>query len=259
MFPNINRNKYEKNRGWVMKKIWVALGVLVVAGCWSGLAAFADAGTPSHQIPVTVDVPKMLNLDCTVFSETPNDPRDPKGIHIIDSTFNPIVTSMTFTLHWDSTFHLWFGDQYFCVLLAAGTSHRPYRITQSCSQIIDPVSGANLNNSLLMSPDYQGLDQVNGVAQGDLDDKTAVPNEVIHKGKTFALGNQKPIFDSALGTTRLIRCYYGLPTGGNASAANPSGYTGTDVEPGGTQLLTADTQSGTYTGTVTFTVTLKGP
>ena len=216
-----------------MKKIiTILLIALMVPGT---IPVFPD--TSSASVPVNAQIPLMLELDYWIRS-CPSDstPYGSGSSDAQDIGFGRLV--------WSDVNKIWMADKYFTVFLVALTSGRPYQMRQDCTNFISPSAGQNLNNSLLMTPDYKAEDLWTAndpsTRQGDMgSDKLG--------NKDFAVGNDKLIYDSsALKGPRIVRCYYGIATG------DPAAH-----EPAGTEVLTGKAPSGEYNGVVTFSLVLK--
>jgi len=224
-----------------MKKVISLVLALCVCVAVGLPGAFAQTTTT---VPVYAPVPQTLNLDVIIRSvpSSPKglDPWNPSASTVVD-TVHGVSGSMDFGLlrwHPENNINLFLSDVYFAAFLYASTSGRSYTISQQCSGITNGVH--NLNNSLIMTPDYQPGDTWDGGgAQGDR------PSTDNFQQKAFAFGDH-PIYVAPSGITRIVRCYYGLATGDPSLG-----------EPAQTQLLNSDTPSGHYTGTVTFTLTLN--
>ncbi len=208
-----------------MKKIIAALIVfsLVGAGLISNAATTASVG-------VSAEVPEELSLSSWIRYAPPGG--TPYG------TGSGDATSLNFgTLTKDPTYNVWVSDKYFTVFLIASTSGRAYRIQQTCTNFA--AGTTNLNDSLMLKPDYESLDEIiEGEAQGSM------PSGDSLGSTTLAVGTSKVIYNGNSGLSRIVRAYYGLSTGA-------------DGEPTGAEPITADKVSGTYTGTVTFSVVLQ--
>jgi len=89
-----------------------------------------------------------------------------------------------------------------------------------------------------MTPDYQTADLIAGTPQGQM------PAGDSFGTKDLSFGTNKVIYNGNAGLSRIARSYYGLATG----AAG---------EPAGALPITTNKPSGTYTGTVIFSVVLK--
>jgi hypothetical protein len=216
-----------------MKKIITMLLVaLILPGT---MPVFPD--TNSASVPVNVQIPMMLELNYWIRS-CPSDstPYGSGSIDAQDVSFGNLV--------WSDANKIWMADKYFTVFLVAMTSGRPYQIRQSCTNFASPSAGQNLNNTLLMTPDYKAEDlwTANDPSskQGDMgSDRLG--------NKDLAYGADKLIYNSS-GVTgpRIVRCYYGMATG------DPSAH-----EPAAAQVLTGKSPSGEYNGILTFSLVLN--
>jgi hypothetical protein len=155
------------------------------------------------------------------------------------------------------------GQYFYYVLLMASTSGRKYVITESGTQL---VSGTQrlANESVLLVPDYQWLDTIGNVAQG-------APPTGAYVGPvtaaTSATGTTESVVyqSETAGLSRIVRAI--IVIGGPGAGLNyPTnyrlGYNGSSPQ-GAAQPytswapITTSQVSGTYSGTVKFTLTLN--
>ncbi len=208
-----------------MKKLIAALMLISLVSS----ASICSAGTTAS-VGVQATVPQQLELSSWIRYAPPG--VDPYG------TGSGDAASLDFgTLAFDDTYHTWTASKYFTVFLLASSSGRPYRIEQTNTGFV--LGSTTLDNNLILTPDYQSGDEiVSGTAQG------SIPSGDSFGAKTLALGTNKIIYNGTSGLSRIARAYYGLATG---DAGEPSG-----AEP-----ITGDQISGTYAGTITFSVVLQ--
>lgn len=200
---------------------------LVVAALMLSPASGFCATTAS--VSVRAVVPSALELSSWMRYAPPEG--DPYG------TGSGDATSLDFgTLTWDSQYSIWTAGRYFTVFLVANTSGRAYRLQQSCSGFY--MGGTNLNSSLIMTPDYQSADELGGIAQGSMPAQDSLGTA------SLAVGTNKVIYNGNAGIAKIVRAYYGLATGASG-------------EPTGAVPITGDQPSGTYSGTITFSVVLQ--
>lgn len=209
-----------------MKKLIAILVLIAIVGSTS----ICPAATTAN-VGVQATVPQMLELSSWIRYALPGS--DPYG-----STGSGDATSLDFgTLVFDDTYNIWTATKYFTVFLLAASSGRPYRIQQTNTGFALGIT--NLNNNLIMTPDYQAGDEIiSGTAQGSM------PSEDSYGAKTLALGDNKVVYNGNSGKSRIVRARYGLATGDSG-------------EPSGAEPITGDQLSGTYTGTITFSVVLR--
>lgn len=199
------------------------LGGLFILGslnlCWAGSTA---------SIGVQAQIPQQLELSYWIRYAPPGG--DPYGSGSGDAT------SINFgKLSWDDTNGIWVADKYYTVFLVARTSGRPYRIVQTCTGLVN--GSYKLDDSFVVTPDYQANDEWSGgQPQGPMPSGDSLGTSGL------AVATNKVIYNGNSGKTRIIRAYYGLATGEPGKPGKP---------------ITGDQPSGTYTGTVTFTVTLQ--
>lgn len=208
-----------------MKKLIAVLVLIAIAGSTSICPAATTAS-----VGVQATVPQQLELTSWIRYAAPG--VDPYG------TGSGDATSLDFgTLTFDDEYGVWTAGKYFTVFLLATSSGRPYRIQQTNTGFA--AGSTNLSNSLIMTPDYQEGDEiVSGTEQGSMPSGDSIGS------KTLALGTNKVIYNGNSGLTRIVRAYYGLATGESG-------------EPSGSEPITGDQVSGTYSGTVTFSVVLQ--
>jgi len=208
-----------------VKKLIVILVLISLVGS----ANICSAGTTAS-VGVQATVPQQLELSSWIRYAPPG--VDPYGSGSGDAT------SLDFgTLVFDDTYNLWTASKYFTVFLLATSSGRPYRIEQTNTGFA--LGSTTLDNNLIVTPDYQSGDEiVSGTSQG------AIPSGDSFGTKSLALGTNKVIYNGTSGLARIARAYYGLATG------EPG-------EPSGAEPITGDQVSGTYAGTVTFSVVLQ--
>ncbi|MEK7850040.1 MAG: hypothetical protein AAB213_04430 [Candidatus Omnitrophota bacterium] len=156
------------------------------------------------------------------------------------------------------------GQFFYYVLMVASTSGRKYMITEKGTQLSGPGGAKIANESVLLVPDYQWLDTLGGVAQLAPPSGASVGPVTAATSTTGA--TQSLVYQSDLGGLgRVVRAVVGIggPAAGTTYPTNTSlGTNGTS--PQGTpqsftawKAITPDQVSGSYSGTVTFTLTLN--
>ncbi len=151
------------------------------------------------------------------------------------------------------------GQFYYYVLMIATTSGRRYEITESGTQLTSGGGATIANESVLLIPDYQWLDQLGGVAQG------GPPSGAFVGPPATACATNSVVYQSdTAGVAKLVRAIVtiGGPQAGASFPFNFSqGFNGSTGQ--GTQQqftlwkpITPSQPTGTYTGTVTFTLVL---
>jgi len=206
------------------RNVGIATFMCLLAVCASVFAA------STANVSVTAIVPSSLDLTATIRSAPPGgDPFGPGSADAASINFG--------TLTFDTTNHIWVADKYFTVFLIASTSGRAYTLQQTNNGVV-ATGGGDLNTNLIMTPDYQTNDQLAGVPQG------LMPAGDSLGARTLSFGTNKVIYNGNSGLSRIARAYFGLATG------EPG-------EPTGALPITTNKPSGTYNGTVTFSVVLK--
>ncbi|MDD4183353.1 MAG: hypothetical protein PHT53_06000 [Candidatus Omnitrophica bacterium] len=197
--------------------------------CLISLNGLAYAASTAD-VTVRAVVPSTLELSYWIRSAPAG--ADPYGPGSADAT------SLDYgTLTFDTTNSIWVASDYFTVFLLPATSGRAYTVQQTNNGVVS-TGGNDLNNHLIMTPDYITADTIGGIAQG------AMPAGDSLGSASLSYGTNKVIYNGNSGESRIIRSYYGLSTG----AAG---------EPTGALPITTSKPAGTYTGTVTFSVVLK--
>ena len=207
-----------------MKKLIATLVLISIVSSASVCLAATTAN-----VGVRCTVPQQLELSSWIRYAPPG--VDPYGQGSGDAT------SLDFgILVFSDTYDIWTASKYFTVFLLAASSGRAYRIEQTNTGFV--LGSTTLDNNLIVTPDYQSGDMIAGTAQG------AIPSGDNFGNESLSLGTNKVIYNGTSGLTRIARAYYGLATG----------ETG---EPSGAKPITGDQVSGTYTGTITFSVVLQ--
>jgi hypothetical protein len=130
---------------------------------------------------------------------------------------------------------VWYSRRWFTIYLGASTGGRQYQITQTCTGIVN--GSDNINSSVVVTPNYSDQDElVPGVPQGPL------PPGAVTGDAGLAVSNDHVIYTSgSAGLSRIIQAIYSIPNDSSVSGFAP---------------ISLDQHSGTYSGTVTFTVTV---
>jgi len=164
------------------------------------------------------------------------------------------------------------GDFFYYVLMIAATSGRRYKITETGTQL---ASGVNTlpKESILLIPDYQWKDQ-QGIVGSTTDALLAPPTGASVGPVTSACLSNSLIYQSDnSGLGRLVRAIvaisgpaagsalpfnWSLGSNGSAGQGIQQFFDGTLAGQSGLKWkpITPDQPPGTYSGTVTFTLTL---
>ncbi|GEM_PF-731614 len=156
------------------------------------------------------------------------------------------------------------GQFFYYVLMIASTSGRRYMINESGTQLTGPGGARIANESVLLVPDYQWLDTVGGVAQ--LAPPTGASVGPVTAATSTTGTTQSLVYQSDNGGLgRLVRAVIAIsgPAAGSTSPTNSSLGTNGTTPQGTPQSFTAwrpitpDQTSGSYSGTITFTLTLN--
>lgn len=146
------------------------------------------------------------------------------------------------------------GEYYYYVMMIAATSGRQYYISESGTGF------TGIENSIVLIPDYQWLDELSeGIAQ------LAPPSGARVGSAASAVGSNHLIYQSGSnGSGKLVRAVVGImgPLEGEIIPFScQMGHNG-DVEQGARlnftnwKPITKDTPGGSYSGTLSFTLTL---
>lgn len=244
-----------------MRKVIAIIAAVILLG----IGGVCFAGNNTAQFTVKANVTEVLELDHWVrwahASEDVTDPNVPggkraywpdeeDGVHSGSATGN-----LDFEVAWKSVpdpdnssivYAQYFAKKYYTVFLVARTSGRKYDISQSCDGFTNNLTFENLPKTLVMVPDYIANDKIAGFPQG----AKPAGDELGHKA--YAVAQENLVYDGNSGKSRIIRCYYGLATGNSDPAKHPI------TDPDATaQIIGGDTKPGTYSGTVTFTLTQR--
>lgn len=210
-----------------MKKLIALLMLLAIAS--SASVCLAEMSTTT--VGVEAFIQPRLELSGWIRSAPPKvDPYGEGSGSALNLDFGP--------LEFDSEYHVCTATKYFTVFLMATSSGRPYRIEQTNTGF--SFGTTDLNNSLIMTPDYQTKDEIiTGKPQGSM------PSGDSFGTAGLAFGDNKVIYNGNSGKARIARAYYGLSTGD------------ADNEPAGAEPITGDQLTGTYSGTILFSVVLQ--
>lgn len=166
----------------------------------------------------------------------------------------------------DSAFLYMRGQYYYYVLLIATTAGRPYRITETGSQLSG--NGTTIPvESVLLNPLYMWADALTKDAGGNWIAQGAPPSGATVGPITTACSSTPSTVyeDTNLGASRLVRAAIAIagPAAGQTYPTNYSrGYDASGNGQGSTQTysawrpITKDQTTGIYSGTITFTLTL---
>lgn len=157
------------------------------------------------------------------------------------------VSSMGFgTLTNAGSAGVWYSQAGFCVVIYAQPYGKPYEIKSTCLGL---TSGANSlpAGSFGLTPVYSANDE--WVWPGGSAAQGAMPAGASLGSAGLAIASNKLVYSSESGTAtaRIIQAYYGLP---------PYAAGGADPFPG-YQPIPLTQAPGTYTGTVTITISQK--
>ena len=138
---------------------------------------------------------------------------------------------------------IWFAKRFFAAIVFTQPFGKPYNINSTSTGLTsgaDTLPGA----AFVLSPAYSAQDEWSeGNPQG------AMPSGASLGPKGSAVGTNKLVYSSETGaaTGRIIQAYYGVPPK-NADGTSPySGWSGVPLSQA----------PGSYSGTVTLTITLK--
>lgn len=159
------------------------------------------------------------------------------------------------------------GQFFYYVLMIASTSGRRYMITESGTQLSNTANGAKIaNESVLLVPDYQWQDKIGGVAQSTTGLPTGAFVGPVTAATSTTGATQATVYQSDTGGLgRIVRAVVviGGPAAGSPYPTNTSLGTNGSSPQGTPQSfaawkpITPDQPSGSYSGTITFTLTLN--
>lgn len=211
--------------------------------CLSIIAVVCQGIAFSNPVTVTttvgVSVPRTLSLTYWIQS-VPAESHDPYGTGSADVTQEGMnFGDLAFQTH--DNMNIFTATKYFTVFFIPDSPGGKYRLTQTCTGIVNGAS--NLNRSIVMTPDYNPGDcfkQTDGTCTPQLGHD---PRDSVGP-KALAVGANRIIWDCRSGTVggQIMRCYYGVSTGAADELA-------INAKP-----VVSDTLSGTYRGTITFSM-----
>lgn len=155
------------------------------------------------------------------------------------------------------------GANAYAVVMYPTTAGRAYTILEEGGTLQNGSGDTIPNAAYVMTPDYQQLDTLGGVAQG------AMPFGASLASPQSAVGTRTVYTSDTNGGTRAIRAFLaitGPDSSGNIMNYSQGHNAGTGVgtaqyyqqgEVGSWQPVTRDQPSGSYSGSVTFTVNLQ--
>ncbi|MFH0940246.1 MAG: hypothetical protein V1840_00120 [Candidatus Omnitrophota bacterium] len=257
------------------KKIVVCLVMCAFLALEVAPLCYAQTSVTGPGGPASASVPQFLEFSLKTvkkMTSTSFDPTISPFLQGTDVSLSPSfdfgnLSKVTDTNPISTTFgqFLYMRGQYFYyVLMIASTSGRRYIITESGTQLTGPGGAKIANESVLLVPDYQWQDVVGGVAQGAPPSGASVGPVTAATSTTGA--TQSSVYQSDLGGLgRLVRAVVAIsgPAAGSTSPTNTSLGTNGSSPQGTPQSFTAwkpitsDQVSGSYSGTVTFTLTLN--
>jgi len=204
--------------------------LLVMLVCFLAITGKAQDGSVNNtSVNVSAVVPESFELTSWIRWAKPG--QDP-----YEFGFSGDASAIDFgPLEWNGDLGIWQPTKYFTVFLLARSSGRSYQIKQTSTGLFSGTS--NLNNSFTVTPDYVSDDEFSaGQPQG------SIPAGDSYGTAGLAASGEKVVYDSGTGQSRIVRAYYGLSTG----------------EPGKPgEAISGDYPAGTYSGSVSFTLTLK--
>ena len=219
--------------------------IILTAGLLLGMSSlWADS---SVNIDVSAKVPDSSpEISVTILKFTDGNPDNNPW------TDSDEVTSMNFgtlkhTFKDGSEAGLWFSDAGFCVVIYAQPYGQPYEIKSTCTGLVSENNDQLPAGSFGLTPVYSENDEwkwsKGSKKQGQMPPgaKLGTPGP--------AIATNKLIYSSESGTAtaRIIQAYYSIP---------PKKKDGSDPYEG-FQPIPLDQPPGTYTGTVTITISTK--
>ena len=226
-----------------MKRLGSFFAILA-AGLLLGMSSlWADSFA---KIDVSAEVPDSSpEISVTILKLTGDDP-DNNPWTDSDEVFSMNFGTLKHTFKDDSEAGLWFSDVSFCVVIYAQPYGKPYEIRSTCAGL---VSGSHAlpAGSFGLTPVYNENDEWKWSKGSKKQGSMPEGAELGTPGP--AIATNKLIYSSELekGTARIIQAYYSIP---------PKKKDGSDPYEG-FQPIPLDQPPGTYTGTVTITISTK--
>lgn len=210
-----------------MNRIVKYLAVSVIAVCGAGLAYAGGTNVVTTSvIPVTASVGGNLSFSWELYDQ---------GGNQNFSWSAPTVNSLDFgALKKTSTGNVYYSPKWYALVLYT-SANSPYNIQQSYASL-SSTGGAKLDNSFVVSPDYQSEDKWDGkYAQGSKGNDIVSSPSLVKNANILYAGNA--------GQSRILRVYYSIPQ------SAPTGTTITGFTP-----VTASQPQGNYYGSVTVSI-----
>ncbi len=243
------------------KTILVLAMVFAVAGLQIAPSAFAQSSVVGPTGSSGATVPTFLEFSLTMVKQMNADTgeSDPWTQGTVQATPNFDFGTLRKVLAADGSVLYMRGQYYYYVLMLCTTSGRRYMITETGTQLVGP-GGVTINrNSVLLVPDYQWLDTLGGVSQ------LGPPNgAALGPVNSACLTNSLVYQSGSDGASRIIRGIIAIagPAAGDTFPSNYSlghnGATGQGTKNSLTTWvpITTSQASGSYSGTMTFTLVL---
>ena len=156
------------------------------------------------------------------------------------------------------------GENAYAVVMYPITSGHQYELAQTGTPLTNGAGDTIPNGAYVMTPDYQELDTMGGVAQG------AMPGGAYLSPPISAVGNINPIYTSdTIGITVAVRSFlaitgpdvngnimnYAQGHNGDTGVGTAQYYHGNGVT-GNWEPVTQSQPDGSYSGSVTYTLNL---
>lgn len=209
-----------------MNRIVKYLAVSVIAVCGAGLAYAGGTNVVTTSvIPVTASVGGNLSFSWELYDQ---------GGNQNFSWSAPTVNSLDFgALKKTSTGNVYYSPKWYALVLYT-SANSPYNIQQSYASL-SSTGGAKLDNSFVVSPDYQEndkwKDEYGEYPQGGKGKDMVSSASLVKNASILYAGNE--------GKSRIVRAYYAIPQSNTASGFTP---------------VTASQPQGNYYGSVTVSI-----
>jgi len=217
----------------------LAAGLLLV-----GMSSLWAAS--SVNIGVSAEVPDgSPEISVTILKFTDGDPDNNPWTNSTEETSMNFGT-LKHTFDDGSEAGLWFSKAGFCVVIYAQPYGQPYEIKSTCTGLVSGSSTLPVG-SFGLTPAYSEDDEWQW--PGGSEKQGQMPNGAQLGTPGPAIATDKLIYSSESGTAtaRIIQAYYSIP---------PKKKDGSDPYEG-FQPIPLDQPPGTYTGTVTITISTK--
>lgn len=209
-----------------MDRIVKCLAVSLIAVCGAGLAYAGGTNVvTTGVIPVIASVGGNLSFSWELYDQSGNQNF---------SWSAPQASSLDFgALKKTSTGNIYYSSKWYALVLYT-SANSPYNIQQSYASL-SSTGGAKLDNSFVVSPDYQENDKWKD-AHGEYP-QGGKGKDIVSSASLVK--NANILYAGNAGQSRILRVYYAIPQSNTASGFTP---------------VTASQPQGNYYGSVTVSI-----